>query len=246
MAYRATILGRALAPALAIALAGLAGVRAEPAASDWQLGAIALHDVAQARADAREIPIALMPVSELFGDDAHGDVAFGRAVLSLDQPRLVRAAPYAPVAAPPRPPMTPSAALGDVLRRPAFVEIAEGALSFSLTAEPPAEGAPASGGAGALVRFGEDLAGSSDADARGWYMFAGADAQALTWTLGEAARESGALRFEDVAMVGDAQAGVGFRLGAGDLTFGVIHREIRHAEASAEERFGGVSFVVSH
>lgn len=98
---------------------------------------------------------------------------------------------------------------------------------------------------GALYRFGQGLSAPREGDDGGLYMFAGADAQALTWRFGgDSDTSSQSMRLEDLPMVGDAQAGLGWRLGAGDLSVGFIHREVRHASASAEEQFGGMSFVI--
>ncbi|MGD2132795.1 MAG: DUF2219 family protein [Maricaulaceae bacterium] len=124
----------------------------------------------------------------------------------------------------------------------AHAELAE----HSLYAPRFASAAPAIGGRiGAVYRFGESLsAPRADSEIEGLYFFAGADAQAVTWRLTGGDRDAVDMRLEDYSMVGDAQAGVALRLGAGDLSFGVIHREIRYDEAKAEETFGGLSFAI--
>jgi hypothetical protein len=97
-------------------------------------------------------------------------------------------------------------------------------------------------GGGALVRFGRNLTAPRD-EQSGWYAFIGADAQALTWSLGDRRQQEHALRLEDKQMVGDYQAGVALRIAHGDLAFGFVHREVSWNDVSREEQFVGVSFT---
>ncbi len=140
-----------------------------------------------------------------------------------------------------------SAALSPVDIRPATMRIGEVEEVGSAVITPHIDTNEVilEGRIGALYRFGEGLSRPWEDDSSGnLYMFAGADAQALTWRFGEEPSAREAMRLEDLPMVGDAQAGLGWRLPAGDLSLGFIHREIRHASASSEEQFGGISFVI--
>lgn len=130
------------------------------------------------------------------------------------------------------------------------LSIAGAGAGLDLDVEPRARlltGGDVSGaGAGALVRLGQNF---SEPRRRwqipGWYVFAGADAQALTWKIDRRMGPEDALRFEEKMMVGDAQAGVAFRVGLADIAFGFVHREISHKEATRQEQFGGVTIVVN-
>ena len=97
-------------------------------------------------------------------------------------------------------------------------------------------------GGGAIVRFGRNLTAPREDRSR-WYAFVGADAQALTWSLGSTGQEP-TLRLEDKQLIGDYQAGVAVRVGEGDLAFGLVHREVKHNGASRNEQFVGVSYAI--
>jgi len=96
---------------------------------------------------------------------------------------------------------------------------------------------------GALVRFGENFSAPRRSGSRGWYIFAAADAQAVTWKLDGRAGE--VVRLEEKSLVGDAQAGVAIEVGGGDLAFGFVHREFSYEGYSANEQFGGVTFAIT-
>ncbi len=127
--------------------------------------------------------------------------------------------------------------------RPVTSDLPGGALEVAV--EPRANvlfGEQVSGiGGGAVVRFGRNLTAPREDGSR-WYAFVGADAQALTWSLG-GARQDHVLRLEDKQMVGDYQAGVALRVAEGDLAFGFVHREVSWNDVSREEQFIGVSFT---
>lgn len=79
---------------------------------------------------------------------------------------------------------------------------------------------------GAVVRIGEDLR-SKDVSSNTWYVFAGADAEALSYTPESAsALTRGEFGLSDRIIIGDAQAGVGYRIGAADVSLGYFRREI--------------------
>lgn len=79
---------------------------------------------------------------------------------------------------------------------------------------------------GAVVRIGEDLR-SREVSSNTWYVFAGADAEALSYTPESAAALTrGEFGLSDRIIIGDAQAGVGYRIGSADVSLGYFRREI--------------------
>jgi len=83
---------------------------------------------------------------------------------------------------------------------------------------------------GAVIRIGDNLREGSEMDSDTWYFFAGADAEAITYTPSSLRRlTSGAFHLQDRIIVGDAQAGLGYRLGTADLALTYFKRQ-----ASAE------------
>jgi len=97
--------------------------------------------------------------------------------------------------------------------------------------------------AGAMVRFGSDLgssvarklglhevSGATYGDRGRWYLFAAASGQAvgLNMTPGAPGLPRNSWSTESTsAMISDAQAGVGWRRGAMQASFGYVHREIK-------------------
>ena len=95
---------------------------------------------------------------------------------------------------------------------------------------------------GALVRIGDDLKDTSDFKNNTWYMFAGADAEAVTYAPNSTRRmTNGEFYLQDKIIVGDAQAGVGYRMGDADLSLGYFRREV--ASFGREVDSGGVSYT---
>jgi len=79
---------------------------------------------------------------------------------------------------------------------------------------------------GAVVRIGEDLR-AGEVNSNTWYVFAGADAEALSYSPDNTARfNHGQLGVNERVIIGDAQAGIGYRIGAADVSLGYIRREI--------------------
>ena len=79
---------------------------------------------------------------------------------------------------------------------------------------------------GAVVRIGEDLR-SKDVSSNTWYVFAGADAEALSYSPESASSLTrGEFGLSDRIIIGDAQAGVGYRIGAADVSLGYFRREV--------------------
>lgn len=103
---------------------------------------------------------------------------------------------------------------------------------------------------GGEVRIGQNFDKRGEAGPEsGWYLFAGADGEALVWEPDQA----GGVRGGDVALrdkvtVGDIQAGVSIQRGPGQLSLSYIRREVEYHErnlgASENEDFAGVTFTV--
>jgi hypothetical protein len=104
---------------------------------------------------------------------------------------------------------------------------------------------------GGEVRIGQDfnLIGR-DGQPQGWYIFAGADGEALIW---DAGNTSFAPNLNDMALtdqitVGDMQAGISVQRGGGELSLSYIRREVkyedRNGSLSDTEDFAGVSFTM--
>jgi len=103
---------------------------------------------------------------------------------------------------------------------------------------------------GGEVRIGQnfDKRGMADPDS-GWYLFAGADGEALVWEPDQVAGvAAGDMALRDKVTVGDVQAGVSIQRGLGQLSFSYIRREVEYHErnmgASENEDFAGVSFTI--
>ncbi len=108
-------------------------------------------------------------------------------------------------------------------------------------------GAGAAAEAGATVRLGRYL-GDYDGDERpAWWVFAGADRQALMFDPGEGFRLREAFAMEPYAIVGDAQAGVAMRFGPADLSVAYVHRETEFSmpNDSWETSEGFAAFTLS-
>ena len=104
---------------------------------------------------------------------------------------------------------------------------------------------------GAQLRIGRDFdQRGTSAVADSWYVFAGAEGEALVWEAGEygLSNVSGAVALRDQVTVGDMQAGVSFQRGPGQLSLSYIRREVefndRNGGASEDEDFAGVSFTL--
>ena len=95
---------------------------------------------------------------------------------------------------------------------------------------------------GALVRIGDDLKDGEEFKSNTWYLFAGADAEALSYSPNDMSRVSlGDFHLQDRVIVGDAQAGVGYRLNKStDISLGYFRREI--TSFGNETEMQGTSF----
>jgi hypothetical protein len=101
---------------------------------------------------------------------------------------------------------------------------------------------------GALVRIGDDLKDSTEINPNTWYFFAGADAQALTYTPNRlnSQLDAGRFGFHNQVIVGDAQAGVAYRIGDTDLSLTYLRREARAENYKFEEDAAALSFTWRH
>lgn len=82
--------------------------------------------------------------------------------------------------------------------------------------------------AGATVRLGQYL-DAFESSRPAWWLFAGADRQAVMYDPGQGFDVRDALAMQPYAMVGDAQAGVAVRVGAADVSLAYVHRETRYS-----------------
>ena len=97
---------------------------------------------------------------------------------------------------------------------------------------------------GAVVEIGEDLRKGSDFDNNTWYFFAGADAEALTYSPNSVGRlTSGQFHLQDRIIVGDAQAGLGYRIGDADVSLSYLRREATAEDFSFKEDAAALSFT---
>lgn len=80
---------------------------------------------------------------------------------------------------------------------------------------------------GAVVKIGEDLRELDPNDKTRWYLFAGADAEALTYSSSSPSRLTrGQFNLQDKIIVGDAQAGFGYKIGDADISLAYIRRDV--------------------
>ncbi len=81
---------------------------------------------------------------------------------------------------------------------------------------------------GALVKIGDDLKAGDAFKSNTWYVFAGADAEALSYAPNDLNRVTmGDFNLQERVIVGDAQAGVGYRLNdSTDISLGYFRREV--------------------
>lgn len=79
---------------------------------------------------------------------------------------------------------------------------------------------------GAMVRIGDDLR-KGNVSSNTWYVFAGADAEALAYSPdGNVRGIQAEYGLQDRVIIGDAQAGVGYRIGDADVSLGYFRREV--------------------
>jgi len=97
---------------------------------------------------------------------------------------------------------------------------------------------------GAVVEIGEDLGKGSKFDKNTWYFFAGADAEAVSYSPNNLGRlTAGQYHMQDQIIVGDAQAGLGYRMGDADVSLSVSHREGSADDFNFKEDAAAISFT---
>lgn len=97
---------------------------------------------------------------------------------------------------------------------------------------------------GALVRIGDNLREGSNMKSNTWYLFAGADAEAVTYTPNSVRRlTSGDFHLQDRIIIGDAQAGVGYRIGDADLALTYYKRQAKAENYSYDEDAAALSIT---
>lgn len=102
---------------------------------------------------------------------------------------------------------------------------------------------------GGEVRVGQNFDKRGEESSSSWYLFAGADGEALVWEPDEQGGvAAGDMALRDKVTVGDVQAGVSIQRGMGQLSFSYIRREVEYRErnfgANETEDFAGISFTV--
>ncbi|MHA7858669.1 MAG: lipid A-modifier LpxR family protein [Henriciella sp.] len=102
---------------------------------------------------------------------------------------------------------------------------------------------------GGEVRIGQNFDKRGESTDSSWYLFAGADGEALVWEPNQEGRvAAGDMALRDKVTVGDAQVGVSIQRGLGQLSFSYIRREVEYRErnlgATENEDFAGVSFTI--
>jgi len=97
---------------------------------------------------------------------------------------------------------------------------------------------------GAVIEIGEDLREGSEFENNTWYFFAGADAEALTYSPNSIDRiTTGQFHLQDRIIVGDAQAGLGYRIGDADVSLSYMRREASGEEYKFVEDAAALSFT---
>lgn len=102
---------------------------------------------------------------------------------------------------------------------------------------------------GGEIRIGQNFdQRGEDVDAKSWYLFAGADGEALVYEPYSERNWSNSMALRDQVTVGDMQAGVSFTQGGGQLSVSYIRREVSYSERGIRgeevEDFAGVSFTL--
>lgn len=97
---------------------------------------------------------------------------------------------------------------------------------------------------GAVIEIGEDLREGSEFESNTWYFFAGADAEALTYSPNSVSRiTAGQFHLQDRVIIGDAQAGLGYRIGDADVSLSYMRREATGEAYKFTEDAAALSFT---
>lgn len=103
---------------------------------------------------------------------------------------------------------------------------------------------------GGEVRMGTSLGIISNKlkTPEGWYIFAGADGEALVWDAQGITPNFNDMALTDKITVGDLQAGVSVQRAGGELSLSYIHRNVKYADRNGsietKEDFAGLSFTM--
>lgn len=127
-----------------------------------------------------------------------------------------------------------------------FTRRSEKGIDFALTPRAAVRFGDESNSAvvGAVIEIGKDLREGSEFENNTWYFFAGADAEALTYLPNSVNRiTSGQFHLQDRIIVGDAQAGLGYRIGDADVSLSYMRREASTEEFSFKEDAAALSFT---
>lgn len=102
--------------------------------------------------------------------------------------------------------------------------------------------------AGLTARLGQYL--NPNDEQPSWWLFAGADQQAVLYDPGQGFDVRDALVMQPYAIVGDAQAGLAMRVKGADFSFAYVHRETKytmpHRSWDANEGFAAFSLTWRH
>lgn len=97
---------------------------------------------------------------------------------------------------------------------------------------------------GAIFEIGKDLGETAGYKNNTWYVFAGADAEALSYSPNSMDRlTQGQFYWQDNVFVGDAQAGVGYRIGDADVSLSYMRREATSEDFNYSEDAAALSFT---
>lgn len=130
-----------------------------------------------------------------------------------------------------------------------FVRPSFGKFDLALTprASVQFDDASSSATVGALFKFGDGLISDAPVNENTWYFFAGADAQAVTYVPGSPRNiYRGAFALQDRIIVGDAQAGVSYRVGDADVSLTYLRREGRAEDYKYTEDAAALSLTWRH
>lgn len=102
---------------------------------------------------------------------------------------------------------------------------------------------------GGEIRIGQNFdQRGENIQAESWYIFAGADGEALVYEPDNERDFTSRMALRDQVTVGDMQAGVSISRGGGQISLSYIHREVEYKERNVRgeetEDFAGISFTL--
>jgi hypothetical protein len=145
-----------------------------------------------------------------------------------------------------RPWLSQERRVGGELTLAAPIVTKRGSIDVSLT--PRAEFVDGFGNvsakAGAEFRVGQNLL-QGDGPQTGWYLFAAADGEAITWDVaGQGMDFMEGVKVGDRVSVGDIQAGVSTAMAGGQLSFSYVRREFSYEDREATEDGAAIAFTL--